>query len=47
MATLYSEMNVWEEAQEARLYKALDKPEAVIQHNEFPLSTREPLDHGF
>ena len=35
---LFAEMNAQETA-EARLYKALDKLEAVVQHNEAPLST--------
>jgi putative hydrolase of HD superfamily len=38
MAALYEEMNALETA-EAKLYKALDKLEAVIQHNESPLDT--------
>ncbi len=44
MAALYAEMNALETG-EARLYKALDKLEAVIQHNESPLSTWEPLEY--
>ena len=35
---LYKEMDAQESA-EAKLYKALDKLEALIQHNESPLST--------
>lgn len=35
---LYAEMDALE-TEEAKLYKALDKLEAVIQHNESPLST--------
>lgn len=35
---LYDEMNAQETA-EAKVYKALDKLEALIQHNESPLST--------
>ena len=35
---LYKEMEAQETA-EAKLYKALDKLEALIQHNESPLST--------
>ncbi|MPN36923.1 hypothetical protein SDC9_184435 [bioreactor metagenome] len=31
--------------QEARLYKALDKMEAVIQHNESDISTWIPLEY--
>lgn len=30
---------------EARVYKALDKLEAVLQHNEAPLSTWIPLEY--
>ena len=35
---LYAEMDA-QETKEAKLYKALDKLEAVIQHNESPLDT--------
>ena len=35
---LYREMDA-QQTQEAKLYKALDKLEALIQHNESPLST--------
>ncbi len=38
MAALYAEMDAQQTA-EAKLYKALDKLEAVIQHNESPLAT--------
>ena len=38
LAALYAEMDA-QETPEAKLYKALDKLEAVIQHNESPLST--------
>ena len=38
MTALYAEMNALE-SPEAKLYKALDKLEAVIQHNESPLDT--------
>ena len=38
LTALYAEMNAQETA-EAKLYKALDKLEAVIQHNESPLET--------
>lgn len=31
---------------EAKIYKALDKLEAVIQHNEAPLSSWLPLEYG-
>lgn len=37
IAALYDEMNAQETA-EAKVYKALDKLEALIQHNESPLS---------
>ena len=38
MAALYAEMNALR-TPEAKLYKALDKLEAVIQHNESPIDT--------
>ena len=38
LSALYAEMDALETA-EAKLYKALDKLEAVIQHNESPLDT--------
>ena len=38
LAALYAEMDAQQTA-EAKLYKAIDKLEAVIQHNESPLST--------
>ena len=38
MAALYEEMNALR-TPEAKLYKSLDKLEAVIQHNESPLDT--------
>ncbi|MDO5122292.1 MAG: HD domain-containing protein [Erysipelotrichaceae bacterium] len=38
MTDLYTEMEA-QETLEAKLYKALDKLEALIQHNESPLST--------
>ena len=38
LAALYAEMDA-QETPEAKLYKAIDKLEAVIQHNESPLST--------
>ena len=44
MAALYAEMDALETG-EARLYKALDKLEAVIQHNESPLDTWLPLEY--
>ena len=44
MAALYAEMGDLQTT-EAKLYKALDKLEAVIQHNESPLSTWEPHEY--
>ncbi len=44
LSDLYGEMERMD-TEEARLYKALDKLEAVIQHNESPLSTWE--DHEY
>ena len=44
MTGLYAEMNALE-TEEARLYKALDKLEAVIQHNESPLDTWIPREY--
>ena len=44
MAALYAEMDALE-TDEARLYKALDKLEAVISHNESDISTWE--DHEY
>ena len=41
MRALYREMAALETT-EARIYKALDKFEAVIQHNESPIDTWEP-----
>lgn len=41
---LFQEMNAME-TMEAKVYKALDKLEAVIQHNEAPLSTWLPLEY--
>ena len=38
MSALYAEMNALQ-TPEAKLYKALDKLEAVIQHNEAPIAT--------
>ena len=38
MAALYQEMQA-QQTLEARIYKALDNMEAVLQHNEAPLST--------
>lgn len=44
LAALYAEMNALQTG-EARLYKSLDKLEAVIQHNEAPLDTWTPLEY--
>ena len=41
---LYAEMNALETT-EAKIYKALDKIEAVIQHDEADLSTWLPLEY--
>lgn len=41
---LYAEMEGLE-TQEAKIYKALDKMEAVLQHNEAPLSTWIPKEY--
>ncbi len=38
LSALYGEMDA-QETQEAKLYKALDKLEALIQHNESPIET--------
>lgn len=43
LLALFSEMTALK-TPEARVYKALDKLEAVIQHNEAPLSTWLPLE---
>ena len=43
-AALLEEMNALETL-EARIYKALDKMEAVIQHNESDISTWLPLEY--
>lgn len=51
LAALFLEMDALE-TNEARIYKALDKMEAVLQHNEadigtwLPLEYRENLDYG-
>ena len=44
MAALYAEMDALE-TPEAKVYKALDKLEAVISHNESPLDTWLPLEY--
>ena len=44
LAALYAEMDALD-TEEAKLYKALDKLEAVISHNESPLDTWLPLEY--
>ena len=44
MTGLYAEMNALE-TPEARIYKSLDKLEAVIQHNESPIRTWEAHEY--
>lgn len=44
LSALFAEMDAQKTA-EARLYKALDKLEAVIQHNESDISTWLPLEY--
>ena len=44
MRALYAEMNA-QKTPEAKVYKSLDKLEAVIQHNESPLATWEPNEY--
>ena len=44
LKTLYAEMDALE-TPEAKLYKALDKLEAVIQHNESDIRSWEPLEY--
>jgi putative hydrolase of HD superfamily len=44
MRALYAEMNALQ-TPEAKVYKSLDKLEAVIQHNESPLSTWLPNEY--
>lgn len=44
LAALYREMEA-QQTPEAKLYKALDKLEAVIQHNESPISTWEENEY--
>ena len=41
---LYEEMEA-QQTREARIYKALDKLEAVVQHNESDISTWLPLEY--
>ena len=44
LAALYEEMDALQ-TQEAKLYKALDKLEAIIQHNEADIQTWQPLEY--
>ena len=44
MRALYEEMAALQ-TQEAKIYKALDNLEAVVQHNESDISTWEPLEY--
>ncbi len=44
MTSLFEEMNAGR-TREAKVYKALDKLEAVIQHNESPISTWEEHEY--
>ncbi len=44
LATLFAEMDA-QQTDEARLYKAIDKLEAVIQHNESDIGTWIPLEY--
>ena len=44
LAALFAEMDA-QASEEARLYKALDKIEAVIQHNEADIATWLPLEY--
>ena len=44
LVSMYAEMNALETA-EAKLYKCIDKLEAVIQHNESDISTWEPHEY--
>ena len=46
MSDLYEEMEK-EETLEAKLYKALDKLEALIQHNESPIDTWSDNEYDF
>lgn len=44
LSALYEEMGALT-TQEAKIYKSLDKLEAIIQHNESPISTWEPHEY--
>ena len=45
MASLFREMDA-QETQEAKIYKSLDKLEALIQHNESPIDTWSENEYG-
>ena len=45
MRTLYAEMAALQTT-EAKIYKALDKMEAVVQHNESAIATWEPQEYA-
>ena len=45
MAALYEEMDAMETV-EAKIYKSLDKLEALIQHNESPIDTWSENEYG-
>ena len=45
LSALYAEMDA-QETPEAKLYKSLDKLEAVIQHNESPIETWEAHEYS-
>ena len=45
LSVLYAEMNA-QETLEAKLYKSMDKLEAVIQHNESPIDTWEEHEYS-
>jgi len=46
MRTLYAEMAALQTT-EAKIYKALDKMEAVVQHNESAIATWEPQEYAW
>lgn len=45
MRALYAEMAALQ-TQEAKIYKALDKMEAIVQHNESDIATWEPQEYA-
>lgn len=45
MRELYAEMTALQ-TQEAKIYKALDKMEAIVQHNESDITTWEPHEYA-